>query len=381
MGNRRLALIVGASLCVSTTAFAQPEEGEIEMEGDPAESLPEEPLPESPPDDVSDTAAEQAAPEQPPAPVKDPKMARKWLRAGDQLVRRGDQLTRRGKVDEALQQYKNAVTAYQRSIEAGDDVSVNYQLAIAEDKAGMTAEALKHLKLVLAAEGVKPRIVKHAQSKLDELSMKVGIVKLTITPDGTQVAIEGKQIGETPLAESLVLLPGVYNVTLTAVGFQPKDLDLKVEAGSESERSIELEPVPVVTQAPAVEDPLPELPVEKPEGPNKLPLYIGGGAAIGLTLAATVTGIVAIGKHGTYTDAGVSASERADAQSSGKTFALVTDLCIVGAVGAAAFTAYWYQFKYRPEAREHAERDAQAKVDVRPWVQPQAGGLTVAGSF
>ena len=36
MGNRRLALIVGASLCISTTAFAQPAEGEIEMEGDPA---------------------------------------------------------------------------------------------------------------------------------------------------------------------------------------------------------------------------------------------------------------------------------------------------------------------------------------------------------
>lgn len=380
MGNRRLALIVGASLCISTTALAQPAEGEIEMEGDPApaESPPE---PDQAPEPEAELAPDQAAPEQPPAPVKDPKMARKWLRAGDQLVRRGDQLTRRGQVDEALQQYKNAVTAYRRSIEAGDDVSVNYQLAIAEDKAGLTADAIKHLKLVLAAEGVKPRIVKTAQSKLDELSMKVGVVKLSITPDGTQVAIEGKPIGETPLSESLVLMPGVYKVTLTAVGFQPKDLDLKIEAGSESERNIELEPVPVVTQAPAVEDPLPEVPAETPRGPNMLPLYIGGGAAIGLTLAATVTGIVAVSKHGTYTDAAATPSQRADAQSSGKTFALVTDLCIVGAVGAAAFTAYWYQFKYRPEARERAERDTQAKVDVLPWVQPQAGGVTVAGSF
>ena len=31
MGNRRLALIVGASLCVSSTSLAQPAPGEIEM--------------------------------------------------------------------------------------------------------------------------------------------------------------------------------------------------------------------------------------------------------------------------------------------------------------------------------------------------------------
>ena len=49
-------------------------------------------------------------------------------------------------------------------------------IAIAEDKAGNTADAMKHLKLVLAAQaGVKPDVMKKAQAKLDEMSMKVGI--------------------------------------------------------------------------------------------------------------------------------------------------------------------------------------------------------------
>jgi hypothetical protein len=112
-----------------------------------------------------------------------------------------------------------------------------------------------------------------------------------------------------------------------------------------------------------------------------MPLYIGAGATAALVLTATVTGIVAVSKHSTYTDPKVSATERADAQSSGRTFAHVTDLCLVGAVGAAAFTAYWYQYKYRPQARAFAERQQQAKVDVVPWVQPEAGGLVVAGHF
>jgi hypothetical protein len=357
MGNRRLALIVGASLCFGSQAFAQPADGEIEMEGDPPAPTTDQP----PADDAQ------------PAPVvKDPKVAKKWQQAGDQLTKQGK--------PEAKQQYENAVTAYQKAIEASDDVSLNYQLALAEDKAGMTPEAMKHLKLVTAAKGVKPAIMKNAQAKLDELSMKVGIVMLAITPEGTQISIEGKQVGEAPLTEPLVLMPGTHKVTFAAVGFQPKDVDLKIEAGSESERKIALEPVPVVAK-PQVEEaePVPTAPVA---GPTKLPLYIGAGATGALVLTATVTGIMAISKHGTYTDANATPAERADAQSSGKTLAHVTDICLVGAVAAGAFTAYWYQYKYRPQARALAERQqAQAKVDVVPWVQPEAGGLVVAGSF
>jgi len=339
------------------------------MEGDPA------PPPTPPPDQPSQQPTDQPAPI-----VKDPKVAKKWQQAGDQLMKKGDYLTGKGK-PEAKTQYENAVTAYQHAIEASDDVSLNYQLAVAEDKAGMTPEALTHLKIVIAAQGIKPAIMKNAQAKLDEFSMKVGVVTLTITPPGTQVMIEGKLVGEAPMTEALVLMPGMHKVTLTAVGFQPKDVDLKIEAGSESERKIALEPVPVVNR-PQVDEPEPA-PIEQgPKGPDKRPLFVGGGIGAGFVLVATVTGIVAVVKHGTYTDTSATPAERADAQSSGKTFAHVTDFCLVSAVVAGAFTAYWYQYKYRPQARAFAERQqAQAKVDVVPWVQSQAGGLVIAGHF
>jgi hypothetical protein len=358
MRAQRLTLVL---LMCATSAYAQ---GEIDMDPDP------DPQPEQ-------TEAQPEPPAEQPV-VKDPKIAKKWQRAADQLIRKGDQLAKKGNDAEAKTQYVNAVTAYNKAIEASDDVSLNYYLAIAEDKAGNTPDAIKHLKLVLAAEsGVKADILKKAQAKQDEMSMKVGMVTLTIDPEGTQISIGGQVIGEAPLKEPLILMPGDVTVSLTAVGYQPKDVELKPEAGSESERKISLDPVPVVIKQVVKEEPEPE--PEKAPPPSKLPLYIGAGVTGALVVTATITGIMAVGQHGTFTDPMSNANERLDAQSNGRTLAHVTDICIAGGVVAAGFTAYWYLKKYKPASAAFSER--QAKLDVVPWVQPEAGGLVAVGSF
>jgi len=375
---RSTALFAAGLLCVATPAFGQGDP--IEMEGDapPADAPPSD----APPADA--------------AVVKDPKVVKTWLKAADTLVKKGDTLTKQNKAAEAKTSYENAATAYQKAIDAADEVAavpIQLQLADALDKSGDSVAAMKPLKGVLAAQNVKPDLTKKAQTKLDELSMKVGVVALTITPEGTTVSMGGKPIGEAPLTEPLVLMPGNHVVNLTAVGYQPKDVELKVEAGSESERKIELEPVSITTKP---VDPTDDVtpPPSQPDGPSMLPIYVGGGAAAGLLLIGTVTGIAAIGKQNQYDDS-VSANERSDIRSSGKTLALVTDLCFVGSLGAAAFTAYWYVFKIRPVTKALDERQAarhhkgsegtalarRPKVNVVPWVQPDAGGLTAVGSF
>jgi hypothetical protein len=366
MGDQRLALtkiMLAASLaCVASPAFAQVAEPE-----------------EAPPADAA-----------PAAPAKDPKVVKTWQAAGDTLIKKGDQLTKQGKADEAKTHYVNAATAYQKAIDASDDpTALQLLLATALDKAGDPAGAMKALKPVVA-QTEKPDLAKKAQTKLDELSMKVGVVALTIIPEGTQVALAGTNIGESPLPEPLVLAPGTHTLTFTAAGYQPKDVELKVEAGSESERKIELEPVPIVTK-PQEAEPEQEAPPVEPTKPSLLPIYIGGGAAVGLVVIGSITGIAAVGKQNQY-DESTSATERADIRSSGKNLALVTDLCLVGAVGAAAFTTYWYMYRYRPAAKALAEREAarhhkgaatvaRAKVEVVPWVQPETAGIFAVGSF
>jgi hypothetical protein len=349
----RGALLVVGMLSIGSAAWAQPT-GED---------------PEPAPDPVAQPAA------------NDPAVAKKWLSAAQTLMQKGDALAKQGKAGEAKTSYENAVTAFAKAIEAGEAIELRLQVAIALEKAGDFPGAMEHCKALVNTQDVKPDVVKKAQAKLDELSMKVGLVMLAVTPDGTSIAIGGKQVAEAPMAEPIVLMPGTHIVSFAAVGFQPKDLELKIEAGSETERKVTLEPVPMVTNQPEA-DVLPTGPVAEAAKPSMLPLYVGGGATIGLVMLSAVGGIVAIGYHGQYEDA-VLPTERADLRSKVKTWALVADLSLVGAVGAAAFTTYWYMYKYRPAQRALAERQAGLgpKVDVVPWVQSDAGGLTAVGVF
>ncbi|MDB4953209.1 MAG: hypothetical protein JWO36_778 [Myxococcales bacterium] len=396
---RRIALIAGSALLASfASAHAAPDGSgsgsgdDIEMEPDtvgsgsattspakpPAAKPPATPpAPKPPTPAASDTPAPDAGSDQ---PVKDPKVAKKWIAAAQQLVQKGDYLTR-AKAPDAKAQYENAITAYQKAIEAGDDSAPTYfALALTEDKIGHEADAYKHLKIVIDPKAAaKPDVVKKAQAKLEEISMKVGTVTLTVKPEGTQIQIAGKDVGESPLTEPLILDPGTYTLSFIAVGYQPKDAELKVEAGSESERKIELEPVKVVVRS--HEEVEPTEAVAKP--PSKLPLYVGAGATGGFVVIAVVTGILAVGQHSTFTGSNTQGLDRLDAQSNGKTYAHVTDGLLVGAVVAAGFTAYWYQYKYRPAAKAYAaeKHPATAKVHVVPWVQPDASGFTLAGAF
>lgn len=312
---------------------------------------------------------------QPAAPAtKDPKLARKWKAAAQELVARGDHDMRVHKDAEAKEQYGNAVTAYRKAIEAGEDPALYLALAAVEEKLGDHAGAYQDLaRLTDPNAGVKPEVAKKAQARLDDLSTQIGIVRLAITPDGTGVSIDGKQVAQAPLTAPLVLEPGKYTLSFAAVGFQPKDQELSVDAGSEADLTIKLDPIPVVTK-PIVAAP----PPPPPPPPDRLPLYVGASATGGLVVIATITGIAAIAKHHTFTDPSTRPSARQDAQSSGRTLAHITDACLGGAVIAAAFTTYWYLYRYSPE--RNSERN-HAKLGVVPWVQPDTGGLFATGTF
>jgi hypothetical protein len=314
----------------------------------------------------------------PNAPLpKDPKVAKKWLAAAQTLTQKGDYFAKTNKPTDAKSQYDNAVTAYQKAIEAGDDVSVYLALALVEDKAGTPAAAYKHLKLLVDPKSnAKPDVAKKAQAKLDEITTKVGTLTLTVTPDGTTITLAGKDVGEAPMTEPLILDPGTYTLSFVAVGFQPKEVEFKIEAGSESERKIALEPMKVVVKPVGSDEP--DQPAEGPKEPSILPLYVGAGATAGFFLVATITGISAISVHGTYTDPQTTKLDRKDAQSSGRTLAHVTDACLVGMIAAGAFTTYWYVYKWAPEMK------AQGKdhwLLFGPWADAGGGGAFAAGSF
>jgi hypothetical protein len=318
-----------------------------------------------------------------PAIVKDPKIVKKWLTAAQQLVAKGDYFTSRKKPDDAKAQYENAITAYQHAIEAGDDVTLYYSLALVEDKLDAQPDAYHHLKWVVDVQPpVKPDLLKKAQTKLDEVTAKIGIVTLTIDPEGTTVSIAGKEYGDAPLKEPVVLMPGTYTASLSLVGYQPKQIELKLEAGATVDKKITLEPVPIKI-VPSKYEPEPE-PVVAAPPPSKLPLIIGASATGAFAIGAMIFGGSAISQHRAYTDPTFTKKERADAQSLGRTMAHLCDASIGLAVVSAAFTVYWYHWKYQKELDApppgYTPREVP-KVDMIPWVSPDAGGFAAVGSF
>ncbi|MBA3460275.1 MAG: PEGA domain-containing protein [Deltaproteobacteria bacterium] len=386
--GRRIALVGLAALVALPQAMAQPTEPDIEMEpGDAGSgSTAPTPAPPPPPDDA------------PPAPVvvpKDPKLAKKLQTTAQQLEKKGDYSTRKNKPDEAKGHYEAALNAYTKAVELADDAGVlamRYELGIVLDKLGKHDLAAIQMRTVVKAQtAIKPDILKKATAKYDELSMKIGLVTLTVNTEGATISLNGVEIAKSPLPEPLVFMPGTYTLSFAADGYQPKDSEIKVEEGSETERAIELEPIKIVV-TPITTEPEPTVPDVKPKEPSLLPVYVGGGLTVALGVTGIITGIMAKSQHSTYVAGDSTKVERDDAKANGETLANVTDVLLISAVAAGGFTAYWYFFKYKPAKRKQGEQPSGpgrrapnapdiSKVDVVPWVQTTGGGFSVLGSF
>jgi hypothetical protein len=365
----RLILATVAIGALAATALADPPDDD-----EPPDIGPIEDEPQSPDD-----------PSAPTTPTIDKAEARRFLAAGDTLIKKGDRLTRRKRTVEAGDHYERALLSYQRAFDLSQNEHVYYPIAIAEERLGKTVDAIKHYRIVIAATGFPAKTLADAQKRLDALLMTVGQVTIAVEPAGAAIVLDGHPIGKAPLPEPLIIEPGVYVLSLTADGFEPAEVKLTIEPGSESERTFKLEAVPVVVEKPKVAPPPPPPPAPPP--PSRTLLWVGAGGTIALVAIASLTGSLALGKQSDFEDTSLSETERDDAASSGKSLALVTDVCLVGAAATAAVTTYYYFKIYRPKARDRERKqkavdafhDEFSKVRVVPWVQPASAGLSVTG--
>ncbi len=379
------------AVLATTVAAAQPAgdedapiDAELEAllgEGSASEPPPDagEPTPDGDGDGDGDVAVE--AP-----PVRDPKLARKLRDGAAKFVKKADRLLKRKKVAEAHEIYRRAIEIYDKAFEL-DPAAVTLLTAGAlEEKLELWYEAARRYERALA-ETEQPLDDKgraRAQEALDRTKLYLGVLVVTVVPEGATVTLDGTPLGEAPLPTPLLLKPGEYTLALAMDGFVAFETKLVIEAGSESERTFELEPVPVVVEKPRPPPPPPPPPL--PPAPKKTVLYASAGATLGLLVGATVTGVLAVGEHGTFTDESLPEDERDAAQSSGKRMALLSDVFTAGTVVAAGFTAYYYLKVYKPKAAERsaAEREREGwhdELSIVPVIDRDGGGLSVVGSF
>jgi hypothetical protein len=332
---------------------------------------------------VSVVPSAHAQPSPPPVAAKDPKLAKQWTKAADAASKRGDALAKQKKSSEAASQYADALMSWQKVIDNSDDAAPVLAAAGIESKLGKYHDAVRRLTKLLARKDIGSTRA-GAQALLDDCSVHVGFVTLAVVPDDTIVSLQGATVGHTPLHDPLVMMPGEYTLEFVADGYQPKQVTVNVEAGTESERKIELEQIPIVVVPKAK-------PVEVKFAPpivqktSKRWLYVGVGSTAVFAGGALAFGLAARSKHAAYTDTGRSIEVRQAARVSGKRLALVSDISLGATAVALAATTYYYLAVYRKHAANTAKEESASLTShlvVAPWIEATgSAGLTLVGGF
>lgn len=314
------------------------------------------------------TPAAGAAAKEPDKKTRD--AARKAYGEGQKAYEKGD--------------FPAAYEGFKQAHDLIPSAHAQYWMAMSIDKQYKVAEALAAFEVFLAnpdAGKVGEEKLAAAQARQKELkATTIAQINLTTTPAGATVTVDGEQQeGQTPMG--LELEPGDHKLVVTAEGYQPKELDLTVEAGQKLEEAIELvpEPAPVAEQpAEPPPEPPPQPPPPPPEEKSMVPAYVTLGIAGAGAVVGTIFGIMALGKKSDYDDAPT--ADKADAVERN---ALIADMAFgvaitLGVTGVVLLTSSDAEGEAAAAARPLPKR---ATLNVAPYVTPTGGGAAARLTF
>ena len=218
-----------------------------------------------------------------------------------------------------------------------------------------------------------------ARTEVVPVQAKVASVILTVEgPASPTVTIDGQSVPAAGLGLKRPIDPGAHVVKATGDGFKPGEQKFQVgEAGSvdvrlKLERAAEVATVPPPAGGQPVTEPPPE--GSKKGGSKTLAFAAFGVGGAGLVVGS-ITGLVAIGKHGDLKDKCPDAKCPASAQSDVDSYKTMGTLSTVGFIvagaGAVAGTVLLFT----------GSKEAAAKADVARYATVQTKGVTLTPYF
>jgi hypothetical protein len=194
--------------------------------------------------------------------------------------------------------FSAAYAGFARANELIPSAQASYWATKSLDQSGKSDEAIKGYEALLAdpnSSKVGDDKLADARARLATLKAAlVGEVTVSTSAPGAVLLVDGApQPG--PLPTVLKLSPGPHKLTLTAEGYEAKEVDLQVQAGTQVQQSIEMlprpaPPPPVVPVAVAEVTP----PPPPPEKHSKVPAYVTLGIAAGGAVVGTIFGVKAL---------------------------------------------------------------------------------------
>jgi tetratricopeptide (TPR) repeat protein len=299
--------------------------------------------------------------------------------------------------------FAEAEASFRAAFEQVQNPVVLLGVAAAQERQGRNAEAARTLRryLVLRPDAPDRGAVEQRIATLDPTGATVeperGRVRITSTPPGASIAVDGTETGQHTPAE-LELGPGEHAITLTLAGHMEASRSVTVVAGETGEVSFELTPEPapsaggedVLGTENAAEESASagpsDLVAPEPRGgadPSPAVWWTAAVSGVGL-VTGTVFGFLALSAQSDF-----DAMPSQEAADRGETFALIADLGFGVALAAGATAIVLYALESSSQVGSgnaslrhlRAEECGRRRFGVSPWVGPTGGGATVVLSF
>jgi hypothetical protein len=197
--------------------------------------------------------------------------------------------------------YEEALAEFRRAYERSPHFAVLYNIGLCHVGLERPADAATAFRRYLAEGGGEIPPERRAEVEARLASIESRFAELTITADraGTVVAVDGKEIGRTPLAHPVRVPAGVHEITATLDGVPV--LNRRLELAEAERRTIDfafaaspLASPPPLAMAPAPASPPPEN--AGPRNPAKAdttgPWHTAGFVLAGAGVAAGIGGVV-----------------------------------------------------------------------------------------
>jgi len=213
-----------------------------------------------------------------------------------------DRLREEGKAASKAGQFEKAEELYRRAwrLRQGWEIAAN--LGLTEFRLGKNRDAAEHLSYFLR-EAPTNRVGeadrKATQETIDKARAKVAALRITVSPAGAEVLVDGQAVGTAPLPGAVFVEPGPVAVEVRRDGYTAVKVSRVGAAGSVED--VELRLVPQSTK---LEQRAPRTKLDVQRGPNKAILIAGSVVAIATLGLGVTAGFLSKTKNGEIEDAG-----------------------------------------------------------------------------
>lgn len=267
-----------------------------------------------------------------PAPATDQQRTR-----AQEAHRHALELFDRGRHAEALVEFK-------RAYGLSPSFRILYNVGLCQAALGDSVAAVEAFSGYLREGGERIASARRAQvdAEIARLSKELAWLKIDVEERAAEVTVDGASLGQGPFSREVRLNRGRHTVSVRSADGTVKTQSITLEANGAPHLRFDAQRSGVPGSAPVAQGGVAATPAAEP--PTRQAAWIAWGVTGALGISAAVTGVVAVRAHGDERDVqakqGVNPDELLAARDKVQSFALATDILLVGTALAAGVSIY-----------------------------------------